>query len=121
MKSLSSNPMPSLAPTDMLAEKNVNPSITKNIGRNPLRAEAGTRVNEKSRSSDTVLDFEDLEPASIDDLSPRRMIVFHLDPAVIHVNMTVHHKLGMNPVHDLVERIKSPVRQILKVAITLGG
>ena len=41
-----SKPLPSFAPTLILAEKNVNPSITKNICQKPLRADSGTASSE---------------------------------------------------------------------------
>ena len=41
-----SSPFPSLAPTLILAEKNVNPSITKNMLRKPRRADSGTGARE---------------------------------------------------------------------------
>ena len=44
--SLKSKPFPSFAPTLILAEKKVNPSMTKNILRKPFLALSGTASNE---------------------------------------------------------------------------
>ena len=41
-----SRPLPSLAPTLMLAEKKVNPIITTNMLQNPFRASDGTASRE---------------------------------------------------------------------------
>ncbi len=41
-----SRPFPRLAPTLMLAEKKVKPSIMKNIGQKPFRALEGTLSSE---------------------------------------------------------------------------
>lgn len=46
MKPDRSSPLPSFAPTLMLAEKNVKPSMMKNIGMNALRADFGTLSRE---------------------------------------------------------------------------
>ena len=42
-KPFRSSPLARSTPVHMLAEKNVNPSMMKNMGQKPLRALAGTR------------------------------------------------------------------------------
>jgi len=46
MKPERSRPLPSLAPTLMLALKKVKPTITKNMFQKPLRADSGTASRE---------------------------------------------------------------------------